>query len=161
MTDPTRPPGHLKIVHEALPDDARSALLDIVARTGRPMSAAESLGYSPAAYRKTLDADPSFAVAIQSCVAAYVEKLEEVADSRAVDGWEEPVFQQGILAGTITKYDHTLLMRRLEALAPERYRKNVSVDARVAAGVLVVPGTPLDANAWAAEFSSHAASSDE
>ena len=161
MTDTERPPGNLRLIRDELPADARDMLLEIVARTGRPHEAAEALGYAPSSYVKTLTADPVFAASIQACIDRYVERLEQVADERAIDGWEEPVYQQGILAGKITKYDHNLLVRRLEALAPGRYKKNVSIDARVAAGVLVVPSTPGDASQWAAQFSASIATNND
>lgn len=123
------------------------------ARTGRPRQAAEELGFAPTSYDATVEADPQFAVAVEAARARYVERLEAAADQRAVEGWLEPVFQLGQHVGDVRKYSDTLLLRRLEALAPERYRANVRVDARVAAGVLVVPSAAPDAAAWAAAFS--------
>lgn len=144
--------GPLIVTREPLDETAKDLLLEIVARTARPAEAVESLGYSHRSYAATLKVDPQFADAVAAAMARYVERLEEVADSRAVEGWEEEVYQQGSLAGTIRKYDHTLLIRRLEALAPERYRKNVSVAATVTAGVIVVPAAAKSSEAWADQY---------
>lgn len=93
-----------------------------------------------------------FRAAIEAAQALYVERLESAADRRAVDGWEEEVYQLAQYCGTVRKYSDKLLEVRLRALAPERYRDNVKLDARIAAGVLALPVAAPDAAAWASAF---------
>ena len=52
------------------------------------------------------------------------ELLEQEAWRRAVDGWEEPVFQKGYMVGKVRKYDQKLLELLLRANLPEKYREN-------------------------------------
>lgn len=56
-----------------------------------------------------------------------VERMEEEADRRAVDGWDEPVFGSGghlvgtVQVGSKRRYSDGLLMFRLRGEAPEKY----------------------------------------
>lgn len=150
--DVTEPTGPLVLRHEPLPADARELVIAAAARTGRPMEAAETLGYSPLSFTKTLDEDPDFSAAIEAAKGRVAERLEAEADRRAVDGWEEPVFFKGVRCGTIQRFSDNLLELRLKAVAPQRYRTNVSVDAKVAAGVLVVPAAAPNAQEWSQAF---------
>ena len=52
----------------------------------------------------------------------HIEPVEAEADRRGVLGVDEPVFQGGRQLGVRRKYSDTLLMFRLNALAPERYK---------------------------------------
>lgn len=56
--------------------------------------------------------------------AAYedgVDVLEDAAHRRAVHGVEKPVYQGGVMVGTITEYSDTLLNLALRGKKPERY----------------------------------------
>lgn len=57
----------------------------------------------------------------------HTEMLEEEADRRGHDGVLKPVFQGGKLAGKVREYSDTLLIFRLKALAPEKYRERQEV----------------------------------
>lgn len=151
-TDLSKPPGPLALHRDPLPAELREVFLAAAARTGRPLQALENLGYAPTVLNLTIKADPAFGEALEAAKARNLERLEAVADDRAIEGWEEPVYQLGKLVGYITKYDHTLLMRRIEAEGRRKYGKHVEVDAKVAAGVLVVPSPASDSASWAAAF---------
>lgn len=147
-----RPP--LRPLSAEIDDDAKAAILHAAAITGRPRAAAAALGYSPGALDRAQAADELWSADLRAAASVYVESvLERAADERAVEGWLEPVYQRGELAGEIRRFDSTLLIKRLEALAPERYRQRSSVDLSVrAAGVLVVPGaSATDAGSSAAD----------
>lgn len=121
--------------------DAKLLVIQAAMAAGRPLQAAVEMGYSPAAVQRALKDDAAFAEDFEAAVAFYVEsRLETAADSRAVDGWLEPVFGKDGLLGEVRKFDSGLLKLRLEALAPQRYRPRQAVDLTVrAAGVLVLP----------------------
>lgn len=72
--------------------------------------------------------DPEFSEAWTEALEQHIEMLEEEADRRAVKGTDKPVYQQGIQVGSIREYSDTLLIFRLKALNPEKYRDRVSVD---------------------------------
>ena len=64
----------------------------------------------------------------------FNQALEEAKDNiraeifrRGHDGWDEPLYQQGIYCGTIRKYSDTLLIFHAKALMPE-YREKQTVD---------------------------------
>jgi hypothetical protein len=72
-------------------------------------------------------ADPDFAAAAEAAVARYVESLEQEADRRAVEGVPRGIYYKGQLVATEREYSDSLLMFRLKALAPERYRERQEV----------------------------------
>jgi hypothetical protein len=51
--------------------------------------------------------------------------MEQEADRRAIEGVDEPVFHKGTVVGHIRKYSDTLLIFRLKALAPAKYRETI------------------------------------
>lgn len=46
---------------------------------------------------------------------------EEEADRRAIEGWDDPVFQGGIQVGVVRKYSDRLMELRLKAADPAKY----------------------------------------
>jgi hypothetical protein len=52
-----------------------------------------------------------------------LEEAEAELKTRAVDGWEEPVFHNGELCGTKRKYSDLCLIFLLKALDPAKYRE--------------------------------------
>ena len=50
------------------------------------------------------------------------DQIEKEIYRRAVEGWDEPVYQGGAQVGTIHKYDSTLLIFMAKANMPEKYR---------------------------------------
>lgn len=57
----------------------------------------------------------------------FRESLEDEARERARDGWNEPVFHQGKVAGYVKKKSDRLLEVMLRAHIPDKYRDNVHV----------------------------------
>lgn len=65
--------------------------------------------------------------------ADYVRRFEEAGQAaadaceaamiqRGVEGWEEPVFQGGVLVGVTRRYSDQLLLAALKARRPEKFR---------------------------------------
>lgn len=71
--------------------------------------------------------DEAFASAFREAEIQSTELLEAEARRRAATGVEEPVFHQGAVVGTVTKYSDTLLIFLLKARAPEKYRERVQM----------------------------------
>jgi hypothetical protein len=63
--------------------------------------------------------------------------LEEEADRRGRDGYDEAVFYRGEEAGTRRKYSDGLLLARLKALKPQDYRENMSLEVQPKLNVLI------------------------
>ena len=61
---------------------------------------------------------------------SQLHALETEADRRAVEGWDEPKFHEG-QPYTVRRFSDTLLIVRLKAACPERYRDNVTLNQTV------------------------------
>lgn len=81
----------------------------------------------------------------------YRESLEAEVHRRAVDGWDEPVYQKGEMVGLIRRHSDRMLELLIKKNIPE-YRDKVSVDASVKGGVMVVPATAQTMDEWEATF---------
>ena len=75
--------------------------------------------------------DPKYQEAVEVAKALHVERLEEEADRRGVEGVSKPVFYRGEVVGHTIEYSDTLLMFRLNALAPAKYRYRQHITADV------------------------------
>lgn len=118
--------------------DMRMRWLAIYRLCGQIQRACHEVGISPSTVRSLLKNDPDFKDAVDEAYGDFKEQLERELLRRAVMGWEEPVFQQGVLAGTIRKYDSRLLELAIKRHLPE-YKESFNVDHNVSGGVLVVP----------------------
>lgn len=105
--------------------------------------------------------------------------LEQEAQRRAVDGYEEPVVHKGIQAFvrdpttgeleldvngkpvplTIRRYSDRMLEILLKARRPDKFRENVKIEAEITGGVLAIPQSDqanLTAEDWAQRFADNA-----
>lgn len=69
--------------------------------------------------------DAEFAAQWDAASAVASDLLEEEADRRGRDGYDEPVFYRGEESGARRKYSDGLLLARLKALKPDHYRDGV------------------------------------
>ena len=86
--------------------------------------------------------DAEFAKAWDEAVDAFVELMEAEADRRGMVGVDEPVFHDGKEVGTKKRYSDTLLIFRLKALRPEKYRERI--DAKVRGNLTITKKSYLD-----------------
>lgn len=100
----------------------RRRFLESLAETGSVRAAATASGRPRGAWLLLRGRDPGFARAWDEALESYVELLEAEADRRAVGGETEPVFYGGKQVGERTRASDSLLMFRLKALKPQRYR---------------------------------------
>jgi len=70
----------------------------------------------------------SFALLWQEAEDIAADALEAEARRRAIEGWDEPVFYQGVQTGVIRKYSDALLQTLLKGWRPERYKDRQQVD---------------------------------
>ncbi|MFK7601876.1 hypothetical protein ACI3L1_06655 [Deinococcus sp. SM5_A1] len=114
----------------------REAFILAFAKTGNISAACKKAKISrDTVYRHKRD-DAAFAEAWGEAESIYVEILEAEADRRAKTGTLKPVFYQGQEVGKVREYSDTLLMFRLKALRPDKYRDNSSVKHSGAVEVL-------------------------
>jgi len=71
---------------------------------------------------------PEFKARFDAAIAAFGERLEDEAVRRAHDGWEEPVFYQGVVVGSIRKFDSNLMVKLLEANIPDKFRPKTDIN---------------------------------
>ena len=72
--------------------------------------------------------EPEFRAAVDAARLTGAERLEDVAIDRALDGWDEPVYQGGILVGHVRKHDNTLLVKMLGRFKPALYRERLGLE---------------------------------
>lgn len=96
---------------------------------------AEIAGFSRACFYVWRDEDESFATVWDSALEEGVDRLEEEARRRAVDGVDKPVVAMGKIARNddgsvlmIREYSDSLLALMLKAKKPAEYRDRQSVD---------------------------------
>lgn len=97
-------------------------LSELMHNGGHVEKACKAAGVSRVQMGRYRDDDPDFALTWEAVQETNIERLEAEADRRAL-GYREPVFYQGEPTGHhLTKYSDNLLMFRLKALRPEKYR---------------------------------------
>lgn len=128
-------------------DRRKAIFIRTLAQTGIVGRAATAAGW-PRGYAYSVRAgDEEFSKLWDQAVEFATDALEEAARTRAIDGVSKPVYQQKELVGYVTEYSDTLLVQLLKAKRPNEFRENVSLQADVKGGVLVVPGV-ASADAW-------------
>lgn len=105
----------------------REAFILALAVTGNVSAACKKAKVSRQTVYLYKREDPAFAAAWDEAEAIYVELLEAEADRRAAKGTLKPVFYKGAKVGTVREYSDTLLMFRLKALRPDKYRERADV----------------------------------
>jgi len=118
----------------------KPAFLAAYAECGTITQAAEIAGIDRVTHYRWLKDDPEYAKAFEEAHEKSVERLEQEARRRAVEGWEEPVFHKGKVVGKVRKYSDTLLIFLLKGAAPEKYKDRVANEhsGKVEADVNVV-----------------------
>lgn len=128
-------------------DRRKAIFIRTLAQTGVVSRAATAAGW-PRGHAYTIRGeDAEFAKLWDQAAEFATDALEEAARTRAIDGVSKPVYQQKELVGYVTEYSDTLLIQLLKAKRPQEFRENVSLQADVKGGVLVVPGVASD-GAW-------------
>jgi len=109
---------------------------------GQTVSAAALVaGYSRRAVYDWRVAEEPFSDRWNEAVDMAIERIEEEADRRAVEGTLEPVFYQGFECGQVRRYSDTLLIFRLKALNPQKYRERASIEHTGKDGEKLIPET--------------------
>jgi hypothetical protein len=85
-------------------------------------AACEAAGYARRSVYRWRERDPAFAQGWLRALGIAADLLEDEADRRGRDGFDEPVFYQGEQCGAKRRYSDALLLARLKALRPAQYR---------------------------------------
>jgi hypothetical protein len=98
---------------------------------GKTVNDALPSGYARRTVYDWRESDPEFRQAWDDAIQTAIERLETEADRRAVDGVDKPIVWKGEVVATYKEYSDTLLIFRLKALAPDKYRENVKTTSEV------------------------------
>ena len=115
-----------------------------------PWSRGRRGGYE--SFRDLRKRDPEFDRQVIAARNAALARVEETIAKRAIDGVDEPVFQQGELVGYRKVYDNHLLIRLAQRLSPKDWCQKHQVDQTVKAGVLVLGDPSLSLEEWQEKY---------
>lgn len=118
--------------------EARAAYLEHLSQTGRKTDSARAAGVSLQTVRNHMKLDPTLADEVEDALEVYKDSLRAEIHRRAVEGVEEPVYYQGAVCGSVTRYSDRMLELEAKRHMPE-YRDKNTVDVNHKGGVLVVP----------------------
>lgn len=108
-------------------------LTELLNNGGHVQKACKAAGVSRVTIGRYRDDDPDFALAWEAVQETNVERLESEADRRAMGFQKELTFRGEKTGQTITEYSDNLLIFRLKALKPEKYRDGPNVAGRAGA----------------------------
>lgn len=103
----------------------KTLFLATLRKTMSVTAAAKSARINRQYVYKVRDEEKEFAEAWADAEAEAIETAEAEGYRRAVKGVKKPVFQNGILVGTITEYSDGLLQFYLKAHKPKVYRESI------------------------------------
>lgn len=93
-------------------------------KNGFPVRAAcAAAPYARASVYRWRKEDKAFAARWDEALSIAADLLEEEADRRGRDGYDDPVFYHGEQRGVRRRYSDALLLARLKALKPDDYRE--------------------------------------
>lgn len=124
---------------------------------GFRFAAAQAVGISEHAVNKAIEGCPTMRRHYMHALEESVERLEATAHSRATEGVEMPMLYKGEVVAHYTRFSDRMLEVLLKGNAPEKFRDNVSVNANVNGGVLVVP-QGVDTDEWMKQYGQEDAS---
>ena len=101
-----------------------SHFIERLRETGHVSGSASEAGIVRSQLYRKRDEDEGFRAAWDEALNDYVEALEKEADRRGYLGVDKPVFYKGDVVGTVKEYSDTLMIFRLKALNPDKYRES-------------------------------------
>lgn len=125
---PAFDPVPIKPRHDGWTPERQRAFIEALADTGSVAAACKHVNMTTVgAYRiRRLPEGESFRKAWDAAIDLGVQRLEDVAMERALNGVEEPFYVYGQHVGTRTRYNDRLLMFMLRNRAPERFGASVN-----------------------------------
>ena len=116
--------------------DAQKVFLASFSQNANVLLSARAAGVSRQTVYSWLEHDDDFSFAYNQAKEDAKDVLRAEIYRRAVEGWDEDVYQLAKFAGTVRKYDTTLLIFHAKMLMPEyREKQTVDVNANVTGSV--------------------------
>ncbi|WP_067490400.1 hypothetical protein, partial [Erythrobacter sp. CCH5-A1] len=109
--------------HDGWTPERQRSFIEALADTGSVEAAARAVDMSSvgAYHLRRQPGAGEFRAAWEAALALGIQRIEDVAMDRALNGTEEPVYSYGKLIGTRIKHNDRLLMFMLRNRAPERF----------------------------------------
>jgi hypothetical protein len=104
------------------------AFLEAYAKCGNVSEACRETGFNRRVHYTRLASDEQYARDFADAQEQANDVLEAEARKRAVDGWDEPVFQGGAQVGVVHKYSDTLLQFLLKGDRPKKFREQHAIE---------------------------------
>lgn len=118
--------------------------------SGRKRYSAIMAGVDPGRMVYYVGKEPALKEREMSAMQGYCELIDAAVHERAINGVTRNVYFKGEVCGAERHYSDSLLIALAKANS-SKYRDHLSVDANVAAGVLVVQAS-LDPDEWEKEY---------
>lgn len=106
----------------------QAAFLAAYALIGVITSAARQADVDRNHHYEWLNEDPTYPPRFAAAHEQACDRLETAMVQRAVQGWEEPVFQGGALVGHVRKFSDRMLELALKSRRPDRFRERISTE---------------------------------
>lgn len=131
-------------------DAKKAAFLAAFAECGTIRGAKAASGVDDKTHYNWLNVDPEYVKRFEEAQRKSAKALEAEARRRAVEGWEEPVYQQGMLIGKKRRYSDTLLIFLMKGNDPAKFGDKVEQthrgDASAPVTVYQLPDNGRDAD---------------
>lgn len=121
--------------------DEKREYLKLMHRSGVSEYVLAHLGLTKLDLQRACALDPKFAQLCEDSLLVRKATIEEEITRRAIDGWDEPVFHRGELAGHIRRFSDPMLALLARRHIPA-YRESVRVEQQVS-GTIDVGLEPL------------------
>lgn len=100
----------------------RKRFLEYLESTGHVLRSAAAAHASIRAFYRWREDDPGFAADWEAALECAIDRLEDEAFRRALEGVEVPVYYQGKPVGALSRYSDRLLIFLLTRLRAKRYQ---------------------------------------
>lgn len=107
--------------------EVKDAMVEFLETMPNLTVARKLFGVGTSTVSKARESDPEFGRRVKAAISAGWDEAEAEAFRRAVTGWQEPVFFQGVECGDIRKYDSSLLKFLLTHNKPKKYNPGAKV----------------------------------
>lgn len=114
--------------------DQKAEFVRLMHRSGVAEYVLAHLGLTRTDLKAAQEADLSFAQACDDSLQIRRATIEEEVTRRAIDGWDEPVYHRGELAGHIRRFSDPMLALLARRHIPA-YRESVRVEQQVSGSI--------------------------
>lgn len=126
------PPKSPPTARARKPRPWESAFLAELARKGNWTGASRLVGHDRKGIEAHAQRHPDFRASCDAAIECANDAIRETIRARGIEGWEEPVYQQGRMVGTVIKFSDACLLSLAKARCPE-FRDRIDLQVAIAA----------------------------